>query len=107
MIVKRSKPNFLKKNRVFIFLSISNVLLLRLVTFWSIWIFFGVFEKILPGIFPTLFVNLGQLKPIIGQYAQVPHCDGYNCNHLWLRIMTAKSGHSAAGYRNLQKSGLS
>jgi hypothetical protein len=38
---------------------------------------------------------------------QVPHCDGHNCNHLWLRIVTAKSGHNAAGLRKLLKSGFS
>jgi hypothetical protein len=38
---------------------------------------------------------------------QVPHCDGHNCNHLWLRIVTAKIGHNAAGLKKLLKSGFS
>jgi hypothetical protein len=24
--------------------------------------------------------------------------DGHSCNHLWLRIVTAKNGHNAAGF---------
>jgi hypothetical protein len=46
------------------------------------------------------------LKKSAYTYTQVPHCDGHNCNHLWLRIVTAKSGHNAAGFRKLQKSGF-
>jgi hypothetical protein len=34
-------------------------------------------------------------------HTQVPHCDGHNCNHLWLRIVTAKSVHNAAGFQKL------
>jgi hypothetical protein len=44
---------------------------------------------------------------IIQYESQVPHCDGHNCNHLWLRFVTDKSGHNAAGFRKLQKSGFS
>jgi hypothetical protein len=35
-------------------------------------------------------------------HTQVPQYDGHNCNDLWLRIVTAKSSHNAAGFRKLQ-----
>jgi hypothetical protein len=44
---------------------------------------------------------------IILTHAQVPHCDGHNCNHFWLRFVTVKISHNAAGFRKLQKSGFS
>jgi hypothetical protein len=35
-------------------------------------------------------------EDFLNMFTQVPHCDGHNCNHLWLRFVTVKSGHNAA-----------
>jgi hypothetical protein len=44
--------------------------------------------------------------PRIWYDSKVPHCDSHYCSHLWLRIVTAKSGVNAACLKKLQKSGF-
>jgi hypothetical protein len=39
-----------------------------------------------------------------GLMPKLPHFEGFN--HLWLRIVTVKSGHNATGFRKLQRSGF-